>query len=232
MKSFASQQQEFYDHGFKTIAPDFVAESIRKFVFENILNLLGRQKGDSFQPQDILEIGCGEGHLLRRMKDHFPRANIEGVDLSEKCVHEAQKQGFRVFTYNVEDIGELRKSYDLIYGSAILHHLEDLPRTIKGLRSLIRPGGCLVIGSEPTYYNVAYIILHILRGTWKIEKGLLRFSPSFLYNLFLEAQLNNITIVRNGNAFFYAIPALGRLYHKFKLNKICFWDDLYLYAEP
>ncbi|MGV6809401.1 MAG: class I SAM-dependent methyltransferase [bacterium] len=45
-----------------------------------------------YQPKRILEIGCGTGQNLLRLRQYFPQAHIVGLDASETMLAVAQKQ--------------------------------------------------------------------------------------------------------------------------------------------
>lgn len=229
--SYMSEQQKIFYQEFKTIAPDCVADNIKRFSFAIIRELIFKGKGPEFQPEKVLELGCGDGQLLVRMQEAFPQARVVGVDISGKNVAKARQRGLEAFVYDVEEIATIGERYDLVYGSAILHHLEDLHKVFSGLVGIIRPGGCFVIGPEPSNCNLPYVILHVLRGTWKVEKGMMRISAGVLRKLMVGNGVRNIIIERRGNAFIYAFSRLGELYNRFGLSRICPWDDLYIYGE-
>jgi len=70
------------------------------------------------QPR-ILEIGCGTGTNIKKMKQHFPNAHIVGLDLSEDMLDVARKKignqeqvQFRNFKYGYGSMNEA--SFDLI----------------------------------------------------------------------------------------------------------------------
>lgn len=53
--------------------------------------LLNRLPALPPQPR-IMEIGCGTGHNIERLGEHFPDARILGVDLSEEMLEVAQQK--------------------------------------------------------------------------------------------------------------------------------------------
>ena len=44
------------------------------------------------RPQHVLEVGCGTGHNLVRLRQHFPGARLTGLDLSEAMLARARRK--------------------------------------------------------------------------------------------------------------------------------------------
>jgi SAM-dependent methyltransferase len=94
----------------------------------------------------VIEIGCGKGHLLRRLRDRIGRANglIVGIDIS-RAVHSLPGQGLA----GVQADGECLPFRDgcatyVIYDGA-LHHLIDYSGALCEAERVLAPGGSLLI---------------------------------------------------------------------------------------
>ena len=100
-----------------------------------------------------LEIGCGTGiftSLIARSG-----ADITAVELSPELVERARAQNpapnvkYRVM--NVEELDFPENSFDCVYGSSVLHHL-NLPKALPEMLRVLRPGGNFVF-TEPNMLN-------------------------------------------------------------------------------
>jgi SAM-dependent methyltransferase len=97
--------------------------------------------------KDVLDYGCGHGMASVVLARHGAR--VTGFDLSAGYVDEARRRAAAnevVATFLQADAEKLpfaRESFDAIWGSAILHHL-DLHRAGAELRHALRPGGVAV----------------------------------------------------------------------------------------
>lgn len=100
-----------------------------------------------------LEIGCGTG-LFTRMVSHSA-ASIVATDLSEVLLNEARQQcDAPNVTFEVADAHALSYadgSFDVVFGSSILHHLE-VERALREILRVLKPGGLMVF-AEPNMVN-------------------------------------------------------------------------------
>ena len=92
-----------------------------------------------------LDVGCGEGLLTRELHASGV-ARVTGVDLDPDQVARARSQAGDSLRYLVGDVLEVPRDeqFDLVTCFATLHHL-DLDVGLRRLRSLVAPGGRLVV---------------------------------------------------------------------------------------
>jgi 2-polyprenyl-3-methyl-5-hydroxy-6-metoxy-1,4-benzoquinol methylase len=150
----------FYDkYGTKNLIERFLVrrftETVRSFV-------------DQSRPTCVLEIGCGEGHLLAALD--APGRSLDGIDLCEETIAEARGQyGDRPnFTFETGDIYalQLSKQYDLIVCCEVLEHL---PRPVEALEILASIGARNVIVSVPR--EPIWRMMNIARGKYLRDLG-------------------------------------------------------------
>ncbi|MFQ5482047.1 MAG: class I SAM-dependent methyltransferase, partial [Nitrospinaceae bacterium] len=103
----------------------------------------------------VLDAGCGTGYLTRPLLERG--FNVFGVDLSATLVEvlgrnipPAHQDRVRL---RVEDInaflGREPGPFDAITCSALLHHLYDYEKAVRGMCARLKPGGMLLIFFEP-----------------------------------------------------------------------------------
>ncbi len=116
------------------IAEEF-SETRKKYLWPELIKLSeGIKDGGS-----ILDVGCGNGRLLRAFK--YKDINYIGVDNSEKLIKIAQND-FKETGYNflVGDILELGKisqtNFDCVYSIAVLQHIPGHDLQIAALKQL------------------------------------------------------------------------------------------------
>jgi len=90
------------------------------------------------------DLGCGTGRHAALLAEHFAR--VVAVDLSGPMVDVARELRPRPnIDYVVTDVLDVRGSFDLVFSSAMLHHVADLDAVLRHIRSLVAPGGRAVL---------------------------------------------------------------------------------------
>lgn len=93
----------------------------------------------------VLDVGCGRGTFLYRMREHF-NCQVFGVDISENAVNCAKNQyDLDVFCGQIFDAPHADNTFDLVTGWACIEHFPDPDEVVKKLYALCRPGGYLLI---------------------------------------------------------------------------------------
>lgn len=107
-----------------------------------------------------LELGCGTGVFLERVASCG--AEIRGIDLSMDLLARARRRlagrsNVHLDCGNAEQMPYPDASFDVVYGSSILHHL-DLERALMEVFRVLRPGGRTVF-AEPNALNPQVIVM-------------------------------------------------------------------------
>jgi ubiquinone/menaquinone biosynthesis C-methylase UbiE len=97
--------------------------------------------------ETALEVGCGSGAFTRLLAGRARR--VTGVDLSPQMLRVARQRSAPDghVEYVLGDIMQLelpREGYDCVVSIATLHHLP-LDQALRRMKSLLKPGGVLVI---------------------------------------------------------------------------------------
>jgi SAM-dependent methyltransferase len=97
----------------------------------------------------VLEIGCGTGTLVVRIKRRFPALEVVGLDPDPKALARAQRKAdraalaIRFERAFADQIPDGDASFDRIFSSLMFHHIpapEKLPSLREALRVLTRGG--------------------------------------------------------------------------------------------
>ena len=99
--------------------------------------------------RSILVAGCGTtqaAHYALR----WPRAEVVGIDVSAKSIaftqalkHKHALDNLEVRQLAVERAGELRRGFDHIVCTGVLHHLPDPDAGLRALREVLEPSGAI-----------------------------------------------------------------------------------------
>jgi malonyl-CoA O-methyltransferase len=97
----------------------------------------------------VLEIGCGTGHLTEQLVSRLPGAHIVATDIAPAMVAACRERLIRFpgVTYAVMDgmHPALAGPADLICANLAAQWFDDLPGTIEELGKLLAPGGILAL---------------------------------------------------------------------------------------
>ena len=92
----------------------------------------------------ILDVGCADGRLLDWYKASSigDRLETHGIEMSEKAASVARERGHRVVTGRFEVDTELEPgTFDLIFASHVIEHVDDTRRFAQRAADLLAPGG-------------------------------------------------------------------------------------------
>jgi ubiquinone/menaquinone biosynthesis C-methylase UbiE len=101
-----------------------------------------------------LELGCGTGIFLAQVS--ASGARLSGLDLSGDLLARARarvagRDNVALCCGNAEELPWPGGTFDAVYGSSVLHHL-DLGRALREIHRVLKPGGQLVF-AEPNIVN-------------------------------------------------------------------------------
>jgi 2-polyprenyl-3-methyl-5-hydroxy-6-metoxy-1,4-benzoquinol methylase len=100
----------------------------------------------SRSPSSVLDIGCGEGWLVRALAQHGIRGT--GVDVVPALIDEARRRGggdFRVASYEQLASGMLHSTSDVAVANFSLLGKESVERLIRCVPELLPPRGALIV---------------------------------------------------------------------------------------
>lgn len=109
-------------------------------------SLLQTQTGKFGAPLNILDAGCGEGVITRRLAGLFPDAQIIGMDLSAEAVAYAaglSEENIVYCTGSVYACPFAKRQFNITVCSEVLEHLDEPERAVHELERVTE--NCLLI---------------------------------------------------------------------------------------
>ncbi|MFD2277451.1 methyltransferase domain-containing protein [Rubritalea spongiae] len=100
------------------------------------------------QPSSVLEVGCGTGVVLRRMKDVLPETvRLAGADVSECLLEKAREKDPSIEWKKVEAerLSFANASFDIVVMHTLLSHVDDPVALLAEAKRVLVPGGTIVV---------------------------------------------------------------------------------------
>ncbi len=100
----------------------------------------------------VLDVGCGDGKLLAKIKELAPIGNIIGIDPSESMLSYAQNEfpNINFFKAKAEDF-KLEERFDHIFSCCAMHWVKDQKIALDNIYTHLKPNGkfhCVVASSK------------------------------------------------------------------------------------
>ena len=98
--------------------------------------------------QRVVEVGCGTGSLLRRVRRRRPDVDLAGLDPDPDALERARRKlgpAVRLDRGFADTLPYPDASVDRVFSSLMWHHLDpaDKPAALGEMRRVLRPGGRL-----------------------------------------------------------------------------------------
>lgn len=92
----------------------------------------------------LLDVGCGSGKFLHRMRKRGWR--VVGIDFDPQAIRQArEKYGITAYTGDLREIDLRERDFDAIVMNHAIEHVERPVELLRACRTLLRPGGRLVL---------------------------------------------------------------------------------------
>ncbi|WP_234571711.1 class I SAM-dependent methyltransferase [Rhodohalobacter sp. 614A] len=119
----------------------YINETRLKF-YESLSSLISINKNNI---NEIVDVGCGTGHLLLNVNKIYPDANYLGLEYAEEAIQRAKKY-FPKANYEVFDIYEsYDKKFDVVFCTEVLEHLLYPEKAFTNLQAMLDRNGTLII---------------------------------------------------------------------------------------
>ncbi len=139
----------------------------------------------------VLDFGCGPGSFLSSVAPFC--GEITGVDISKnfvnackETINELNLKNAQVQQIIPNQLPFADNTFDVLYMVDVIHHLEDIPVTIKDAIRVVKPGGRVLV-FEPNKLNPLMVLVHLAD---KNEWGLLKVGTPGVYKKILAPYIN------------------------------------------
>ena len=108
------------------------------FIIENI---------KATEQKAVLEVGCGDGYVIRALKNKFNNYKFTGIDLSEKSISLAKALNNNDINFFNSDVSEIDGVFDIVYMNQVMEHVPDqqVNNVLLNTWDKVSSGGKLII---------------------------------------------------------------------------------------
>ena len=146
----ASDSQAFYDKMWKDYGH---LDAVSPAAFHRRRVVVQLAKRYATRARTILDVGCGQGELLRELAEAIPGASVNGADLSEQSLADSRKRNpsFELFELNLthphfaQQYAARLSSFEFLVCSEVLEHVPDHELAARHLLDLLSPSGIAII---------------------------------------------------------------------------------------
>ena len=137
-------------HDWALVGKDEGMEKGHAFAVNEMLDFIFKQAQDSPDKFSAIDVGCGNGWVVRLLKNHFACGYAEGIDGAAAMIEKAKKidpEG----NYSQRTLPEFKPSrkYDFLHSMEFLYYLEDPQNMLKlFFDQWINSSGWAVIGID------------------------------------------------------------------------------------
>lgn len=196
----ASRIAEFYDTGYMTKKFNnlghhlhFTKEYRETYFAEKTLTFSDlRVDLNSLKGRKLLDVGCANGQFL----EFTGKLGMDstGIDISEEMVNAGKDAGLNC---QVQDLFEMKGSFDLLTYWDVIEHVSDPRRVLEKTRSLLSPGGEVILQTPCTG-----MVSELFGDKWLYYlpvQHLHLFSQDSLFKLLSDTGFSVVSWVRFGS---------------------------------
>ncbi len=151
------------------------------------------------EPRKVLDVGCADGSLL---KDFTKLHAISGVDISEKLIARATRNGYQhvqMLDASTQPLPYPDKTFDVVVCGECIEHVVDTDWLLCEINRVLKPGGHLILTfpnirtpigfimllfNLPPMYSARYRSAHVrdfTTGTVRLALGNSGFRPELMW---------------------------------------------------
>lgn len=125
---------------------------VQRFLINRFLkNLIGESK--KIHPKSVLDVGCGEGFVLMRLRKSDIGKDLVGVDYSKTAIDIGKKlhPSLNLKQGDIYKLPFKDNTFDLVICCEVLEHLEDPEKALKELTRVSKKHVILSVPNEPLF---------------------------------------------------------------------------------
>jgi 2-polyprenyl-3-methyl-5-hydroxy-6-metoxy-1,4-benzoquinol methylase len=158
----------------------------------------------------LIDVGCNEGRNLPIYENNG--FSVEGLDVNERAITEAKKNGHKIHNYLLEDF-QPNKSFDVVVLANVLEHSLEPVKFLKNINRILKPGGKVWI-STPNIESWQRKFFGRFWINWHIPFHVFFFSDSTISTLLTNSGFGIIKSFNSTPSLWMAQSIIATLFTK------------------
>jgi SAM-dependent methyltransferase len=107
-------------------------------------------------PRLILDVGCGYGRFIKRLRADHPEATVVGIDAAPGMLADVEPP---IMTADAQAIPYPDGCADAVLAMHMLYHVPDIAQAVSEFRRVLKPGGTLLVSCNREQDMAGYFAL-------------------------------------------------------------------------
>lgn len=105
---------------------------------------------------EVIDLGCGDGHLTVKLAEYLPQSKVLGVDNSSEMLAKAYPLAREGVQFDLQPIEAATGQYDIVFSNAAIQWVPDHANLIPRLFAMVKAGGQLVIQQPANHDSITH----------------------------------------------------------------------------
>ena len=122
----------------------------------------------NIKPNKILDVGCGDGFLLKKIKKKFNNISLTGIEMktSRELKKKLLKKNIKIIDAKIENLNKINHKYDTVICTHVLEHILDINLAYENLRKICKKTLIIVVPRERAFKHTFNAHVHFFPYTW------------------------------------------------------------------